>query len=78
MKLPKSVKIKDTTKLFMNKYKYKIVLVCPVANWFRGNDLASVSSKFGELADPEQYPVWLKIKTPKDLEYCKTLHNVTS
>ena len=76
MKLPKSVKIKDTTKLFMNKYKYKIVLVCPVANWFRGNDLAFVSSKFGELADPEQYPVWLKIKTPKDLEYCKTLHNV--
>ena len=60
----------------MNKYKYKIVLVCPVANWFRGNDLAFVASKLVELADTEQHPVWLKIKTPKDLEYCKTLHNV--
>jgi hypothetical protein len=62
----------------MNKYKYKIVLVCPVANWFRGNDLAFVSSKLVELADPEQHPVWLKIKTPKDLEYCKTLQSVMS
>ena len=60
----------------MNKYKYKIVLVCPVASWFRGNDLAFVASKLIDLADPEQHPVWLKIKTPKDLEYCKTLHNV--
>ena len=60
----------------MNKYKYKIVLVCPVASWFRGNDLAFVASKLIDLADPEQHPVWLKIKTPKDLEYCKTLHYV--
>ena len=62
----------------MNKYKYKIVLVCPVASWFRGNDLAFVASKLIDLADPEQHPVWLKIKTTEDLGFCKTLHNVMS
>lgn len=62
----------------MNKYKYKIVLVCPVASWFRGNDLAFVAGKLVDLADPKQHPAWLKFKTPEDLEFCKTLHNVMS
>ena len=62
----------------MNKYKYKIVLVCPVASWFRGNDLAFVASKLIDLADPEQHPVWLKIKTTEDLGFCNTLHTVMS
>ncbi len=42
MKLPTSIQTKATTKLFHNKYKYKIVLVSKVAKWFRGNNLAHV------------------------------------
>lgn len=42
MKLPASIQTKATTKLFHNKYKYKIVLISKVASWFRGNNLAHV------------------------------------
>ncbi len=42
MKLPISIQTKATTKLFHNKYKYKIVLLSKVAKWFRGNNLAHV------------------------------------
>lgn len=62
----------------MNKYKYKIVLVCPVASWFRGNDLAFVASKLDELIDTGQHPPWLKIRTADDLEFCRTLHSAMS
>lgn len=60
----------------MNKYKYKIVLVCPVANWFRGNDLDNVLLKLDELAyNKTTAPAWIRIKDPKDEEYCRNLHN---
>ena len=36
MKLHQSIQTKQTTKLFNNKYKYKIVLVSKSASWFRG------------------------------------------
>ena len=36
MKLAQSIQTKQTTKLFNNKYKYKIVLVLRSASWFRG------------------------------------------
>ena len=57
----------------MNKYKYKIVLVCPVAGWFRGNNLEFAATKLDELEDTGQHPQWVKIKTADDLEFCKTL-----
>jgi hypothetical protein len=60
----------------MNKYKYKIVLVCPVAGWFRGNNLELVASKLSEMSDTGQHPLWVKIKTADDLEFCETLHTV--
>jgi hypothetical protein len=74
MKLPKSILIKDTTSLFANKYKYKIVLVCPVAGWFRGNKLDFVLEKLNE----GNFPPWVKIKTKEDLNYCFNLQKVMS
>ena len=76
MKIPKSVRIKDTVSLFMNKYKYKIVLVCPVANWFRGNDLDNVSARLAELTEAKPLASWIKIKTEDDKEFCYDLHKV--
>lgn len=43
MKLSPSIQIKQTTKRFNNKYKYKIVLVSKAAGWFRGGDFEKVT-----------------------------------
>lgn len=72
MKLPKSVLIKQTVSLFANKYKYKIVLVCPVAGWFRGNKLDFVLEKLKEGV----FPPWVKIKTQADVDYCFALQHL--
>ena len=69
MKLPKSVLIKETVSLFANKYKYKIVLVCPIAGWFRGNKLDYVLEK---LKNTESAPEWMII------EYCFKLRDLMS
>jgi hypothetical protein len=74
MKLPKSVLIKETVSLFANKYKYKIVLVCPVAGWFRGNKLDLVLEKLNEGV----FPPWVKIKTQADVDYCFALQQLMS
>ena len=74
MKLPKSILIKDTVSLFANKYKYKIVLVCPVAGWFRGNKLDLVLEKLTEGV----FPPWVKIKTQADVDYCFALQHLMS
>lgn len=48
MKLPKSVLVNETTKLFSNKYNYKIVLVCSVAGLFRGKRYDYTQSQLAE------------------------------
>lgn len=58
--------------MFANKYKYKIVLVCPVAGWFRGNRLDFVLEKLNEGV----FPPWVKIKTPADVDYCYKLRDL--
>ena len=72
MKLPKSIQLKETVKLFANKYKYKIVLVCPAAGWFRGNRLDYVLEKL----DEGIFPPWMKIKGKVDIDYCYKLQNL--
>ena len=76
MKLPKSVQIKDTVSLFSNKYKYKIVLVCPGAGFFRGNKLDYALEKLTEIKKGDSNPPWFKTKGKDDLEYCFTLQRV--
>ena len=77
MKLAKSILIKDTVSLFSNKYQYKIVVVCPMANWFRNSDFSHVASCL-ELLKNGQGPVWVKIKGPEDIEFTKKLSAVMS
>jgi hypothetical protein len=58
--------------LFANKYKYKIVLVCPVSGWFRGNKLDFVLEKLNEGV----FPPWVKIKSQADIDYCFSLQQL--
>lgn len=78
MKLPKSVLVKDTVSLFANKYKYKIVLVCPGAGFFRGNKLDFAIEKLNDIRLGHHNPSWFKIKSKTDLDYCFALHNLLS
>jgi hypothetical protein len=45
MKLNPKIPIKRTKKLFLDTYRYKVVIVSVFASVFRGNDLDSVSKK---------------------------------
>jgi len=70
MKVPQSVKVKDTVSLYLNKYQYKIVLVCPIANWFREYDVDTVSAKLDDVRKGGRMPLWLKFKHVDDQQYC--------
>lgn len=78
MKIPKLIKIKDTVSLFSNKYKYKIVIVCPIASWFRGNDLDNVRDKLANLSLKSKIEPWIKIKTQEDIDFCHKLYKTIS
>jgi len=73
MKLAKSIKVKDTTNLFMNKYRYKIAIICPIASWLRGGDIGFAELRLKELATSKRAPAWLKMRGPNDEKYCKKL-----
>lgn len=46
MKFLKLHNVKYSTKLFQNKYKYKVVFTTGVAGWFRGSDAAKIQSLY--------------------------------
>jgi len=46
MKFLKSHNVKYSTKLFQNRYKYKVVFTSGVAGWFRGSDAAKIQDQF--------------------------------
>ncbi len=76
MKLNTKIQVKATKRLFMDKYQYKIVLVCPVANWFRGSNLDYVKEKLRLIEGKElplDTPLWNKLKTKEDVDYCLKL-----
>jgi hypothetical protein len=77
VKLAKSIRIKETTSLFMNKYQYKVVLVCSAATWFRGNDLDNVHEKLSALDNPgTKPPSWFNPKTKDEIDFSWGLHNM--
>lgn len=77
MKLPKSVQIKQTSKLFSNKYKYKIVLVTPGAGWFRGGNLDNVLEQLSSLNQANNH--WnKKVRTAEEKDYILAIHKVLS
>ncbi len=72
MKLPKSVQIKQSSKLFNNKHKYKIVLVTPGAGWFRGGNLENVTEQIALLSQINNH--WNKrVKTEEEKEFILSL-----
>lgn len=72
MKLAASIQTKQTTKLFNNKYKYKIVLVSKSAGWFRGCDFDNVAKSLREQNDPGA-SVWSIKLTPLEEKYTLSL-----
>lgn len=69
------MKVKETRSLFLGKYQYKVVLVCPAATLFRGGDFEGASKELA-LWKPGDRTSWQwqsRIKTPEDLEYSKAL-----
>ena len=81
MKLNSKIQLKETKRLFMDKYQYKTVLVCPVASWFRGVNLEYVREKLLEIENkllPLETPLWSKLRNKKDLEYCLKLEHALS
>lgn len=61
MKLYPSIQIKQTTKRFNNKYKYKIVLVSKAAGWFRGGDFERVAEGLQSQSDANASPWSIKL-----------------
>jgi hypothetical protein len=77
MKLPKSIKVVDTKSLFMNKYNYKIVVVCPAAAWFRGKDPDFTELKLKDAKENPSNLYSLRFKTTVDFNYSLKLCNLT-
>ncbi len=77
MKLEEKILIKRTKKLFDNTYAYKAVIVCPLSNLFRGNNIQYAQQKLKEIKKTGQYPLWAKKATVRDIDFgldiCKTL-----
>jgi len=73
VKIAKSILIKDTLSLFSNKYKYKVVLLCPLASWFRGNELTNVAERIEDLKNRGVHPQWTKLKLPDDIAFTKQI-----
>lgn len=68
MRLPQQIKSKITSKLYYNKYKYKVVLLTSTASWFRSKNFEFTAKKIvtGE-------PYYLDQKTPAEKQYAQEL-----
>jgi hypothetical protein len=67
---------KETKSLFLKKYQYKAVLVCPAASGFRGGDFETALNELKnyEIGNNYSFYGWQsKIKTPDDLKYSISL-----
>jgi hypothetical protein len=70
MKLPKNLRIKETLKLFLDKYNYKISFICPAAAMFRSKNYEYALTKLNEVEPAHFSDPWSKIKSAPDLKYC--------
>jgi hypothetical protein len=79
MKLHRSIQTKQTTKLFNNKYKYKIVLVVKSAGWFRGCNFDYVNERL--INQPVEKDPWVTKLTQDEVQYtsrlCETFKKLT-
>ena len=71
MKLYQTIQTKQTTKLFNNKYKYKIVLVCKSAGWFRGCNFEYVDERL--VNQPVEKDPWVTKLTHDEIYFTAKL-----
>jgi hypothetical protein len=69
MKFLKSHNVKYSTKLFQNRYKYKVVFTSGVAGWFRGSDVEKIQ-KYYENDDGLYYS---RTATAEDKDHARKL-----
>lgn len=70
MKLPKSIQTKETLKLFLDKFNYKISIITPGASFFRGKNLNYAEFRLKEFGPSDFSFKWSKIKNNDELNYC--------
>jgi hypothetical protein len=69
---------KTTRKLFRDKYKYKIVIICAGSHWFRSNNLDDALDRLKEIELDNFNYKSSTIKTKDDLDFAFKLHNALS
>ena len=69
---------KVTTKLFQNKYLYKVVLICPGAHHFRSGDMDKTLEYLStaKIGDNRSYHRTTFFKSQEDLYYAQKLRNL--
>lgn len=70
------LQVKETKKLFMDKYDHKIVFVQPASGWFRGGKVSYARDKIKNFKFGDTDYFSKRIKTQRDLDYCLKLCNV--
>jgi hypothetical protein len=71
MKFLKPYKVQHSTKLFQNKYKYKIVFTSGVAGWFRGSSAEQILAHH----DNDDY-YYARKASPSDKTHAKKLAEI--
>jgi hypothetical protein len=73
------MQFKTTTKLFQNKYQYKVVLVCSGAQHFRSGDFADILDRLKKIdldLNKARSTSRVNIKTVEELEYAVKLAQI--
>jgi hypothetical protein len=64
---------KKTNKLFLDKYRYKIVLISKLATTFRGRDIEDAAEKIAHWRENKTFPGWVYNGVASDLDRA---HNI--
>ena len=59
---------KKTNKLFLDKYRYKIVLISKLATTFRGRDIEDAAEKIAHWRENKTFPGWVYNGVASDLD----------
>jgi len=59
---------KKTNKLFLDKYRYKLVIISKFASVFRGRDIEDAAGKIIHWKENKIFPSWIHNPLPSDLD----------
>lgn len=68
-------KIKPTTKLFNDTYKYKVVVVTALAHWFKKEFILNFTKKLKELTETSS-SLWIQLKKEGGSAYAESVYDV--